>query len=218
MNQRAISPAAPGTTSDAGATTPDDLIAAGRSLFAKRGYDGASVRAITRQAGANLGSVTYHFGSKRGLYAAVLEQGLRPLAERVRDAAQSEGRAIDRMIRVVEAYFVHFERNPDVPYLLLQEVTAGKQPPAVVLEIIAEVKSTLARLHAEGVRDGSVQPGHPVLTALSVVSQPIYLTLIAPLAKTVADLDLSEPETRRTAVEHVTAFVRAGLEPRGEHR
>ena len=204
----------PAADPSAGAATRADLITAGRMLFAQRGFDGTSIRAVTRTAGTNLGAVTYHFGSKQGLYAAVLESGLRPLADRVSRAAASEGPALERMIRVVEAYFDHLEEHPDIPYLLLQEVAAGKQPPPVVREIISGVKTRLARLHTEGVADGSVRPGHPLLTALGIVSQPIYLTLVAPLLRTVGGLDLAEPETHALAVRHVTEFVRAGLEPR----
>lgn len=196
-----------------GDATRAELLASARRLFARRGFDGTSVRAITREAGANLGAVTYHFGSKRGLYAAVLEEGLRPIAERVRAAARSEGTALERMLRVVEAYFEHFKAYPDLPHLMLQEVAAGKKPPDVVLEILRGIKATIGGLQAEGAADGSVRPGDPVLTALSVVSQPIYLALIAPLIRTLGPLDLADPATRERALEHTLAFVRAGLEP-----
>lgn len=190
-----------------------DLLSSARGLFARRGFDGTSVRAITREAGTNLGAVTYHFGSKRGLYAAVLEAGLRPIAERVRAAARSEGTALERMLRVVEAYFEHFEAYPDLPHLMLQEVAAGKKPPDVVLEILRGLKETIAGLQVVGMADGSVRPGDPVLTALSVVSQPIYLALVAPLIRTLGPLDLADRATRERALEHTLAFVRAGLEP-----
>lgn len=202
--------------SDAGAETRADLIAAARKLFAKRGFDGASVRAITEDAGTNLGAVTYHFGSKANLYEAVLEQGLRPAARRVKLAADSDGTALDRIVRVVEAYFEHFETYPDLPHLLLQEVAAGKQPPPVVLEVVHGIKETIAGLALEGEADGSIRPGHPVLTALSVVSQPIYLTLVAPLLRTVGGIDLTDGVMRRSVVEHASAFVRAALTPREE--
>jgi AcrR family transcriptional regulator len=169
---------------------------------------------VTREAGANLGAVTYHFGSKRALYSAVLEQGLRPLARRIDEAAHSPGPALARVLRVVEAYFAHFEEHPDLPQLLLQEVAAGKKPPPVVLEIIRGVKKAIVGLQIEGTRDGSVRPGDPLLTALSVVAQPVYLALVAPLLRTVGLIDLTEPTTRRRALEHTLAFVRAGLEPR----
>jgi AcrR family transcriptional regulator len=196
-----------------GESTRSDLLTAARRLFAQRGFDGTSIRAVTREAGANLGAVTYHFGSKRALYAAVLEQGLRPLAERVRAAAASEGTALERMLRVVESYFDHFESHPDLPHLLLQEVAAGKKPPPVVLEILRSAMEAIAGLQAAGVADASVRPGDPVLTALSVVSQPVYLTLVAPLLRTVGPYDLTDPTTRRRALEHTQAFVRGGLAP-----
>ena len=191
--------------------TQSVILDAARQLFARHGYDGASVRAITQRAGVNLGAITYHFGSKRGLYTAVLEDGVRPLARRVARAAQADGTARERMLGVVEAYFDHFTDHPDLPHLLLQEVAAGKEPPDVILEIVQSVKQTIASLQMEGVEDGSVRTGHPVLTALSVVSQPIYMTLVAPLLRRVAGVDLTDPEDRRQVVAHTLAFVEAGL-------
>ena len=202
------------SSTDSGVATRSDLIAAGRKLFGRRGFDGASIRAITTEADANLSAVTYHFGSKRGLYSAVLEEGLRPMAARVQVAASSDGSGLERMLRVVEAYFEHFQTRPDLPHLLLQEVAAGKQPPDVVVDILRGIRETIAGLQAEGEADGSVRPGHPTLTALTVVSQPVFLTLVSPLLRVVGPLDLSEPKARRTALEHTLTFVRAGLEPR----
>jgi AcrR family transcriptional regulator len=208
-------PTARTASNDSGAATRGDLIAAGRTLFAAKGFDGTSVRALTALAGSNLGAVTYHFGSKRGLYAAVLEDGVRPLAARVADAAAGAGNARERMLRVVEAYFEHFADHPDLPHLLLQEVAAGKQPPGVILEIIQSVLKTISQLQVDGENDGSVRPGNPVFTALSVVSQPIYLTLVAQILHAVGGLDLSDPTARRAAVEHTLAFVDRALEPFG---
>jgi AcrR family transcriptional regulator len=209
---------APAAIAGAASSTRAELIAAGRKLFGQRGFDGSSIRAITDEAGANLGAVTYHFGSKRGLYSAVLEEGLRPMSARVAEAASAGGTALDRMLRIVRAYFEHFETHPDLPHLLLQEVAAGKQPPPVVTEIVRGVKETIAGLHVEGQTDGSVRAGHPVLTALSVVSQPVFMQLVAPMLATVGPFDLGEPAARRLALEHSLAFVRAGLEPREDQQ
>jgi hypothetical protein len=120
------------------------------------------------------------------------------------------------MLRVVEAYFDHLGAHPDLPHLLLQEVAAGKQPPAVVLDIIKGLRETIAGLQIEGERDGSVRPGHPTLTALSVVSQPVFLTLVSPLLRAIGPVDLGQPASRQMALAHSLAFVRAGLTPREE--
>lgn len=48
------------------------LILAAGPLFAEYGLNGTSVRQIASEAGANVASISYHFGNKEKLYAAVL--------------------------------------------------------------------------------------------------------------------------------------------------
>ncbi len=59
--------------------TREGLIRAAEKLFAELGIDRASLRAITKEASANLASVNYHFGSKDDLVRAVLARRLEPL-------------------------------------------------------------------------------------------------------------------------------------------
>ena len=86
--------------------TKTALLDAAERLFAERGIAGASMRAITRQAGANLAAVHYHFGSKEGLVKAVFRRRLEPLnRERIArlDRLAAEGR--DRRVEeIVEAF------------------------------------------------------------------------------------------------------------------
>lgn len=203
-----------------GTTVGDDtrgaLLDAGRRLFARRGFDGTSVRDLTREAGTNLGAVNYHFGSKRGLYEAVLEAGLSPLAARIEAVAEGPGSPPERLDALIDALFDHLAGHPELPRLLLQEVTAGKPPPDVVVSIIRRNVANVGRILEAGWADGSVRRGHPLLSALSIVSQPIYVSLIAPLIKEVGGLDLQDPETRAVVARHAKTFVRAGLEPRRE--
>lgn len=187
-------------------------------LFARNGYDGTSIRAITRAAGTNLGAVTYHFGSKRALYAAVLEAGLTPLVERVALAAGSAGAPLDRLTRVVDVFFEHLAVHPDVPRLLLQEVAAGRKPPPEVVSIMQRNAANVIGVVEDGWRDGSIRPGEPIFSALSVAAQPIYMTVMAPLILQVAGIDLRDPTTRRRASEHVQTVVRNGLAATQETR
>ena len=59
--------------------TKTDLLEAAERLFAEHGIARSSLRAITREAGANLAAVNYHFGSKEGLVRAVFARRLEPL-------------------------------------------------------------------------------------------------------------------------------------------
>ena len=58
-------------------------------LFAEHGMSGVGLRAITTEAGVNLASIAYHFGSKDGLLEALFAQRAAPIAqERLRLLAQ----------------------------------------------------------------------------------------------------------------------------------
>ena len=49
------------------------LIEAAGELFAEVGVKAAGIRAIAEKAGANIGSIHYHFGGKENLYRAAIE-------------------------------------------------------------------------------------------------------------------------------------------------
>ncbi|MFC0453225.1 TetR/AcrR family transcriptional regulator [Rhodococcus jostii] len=62
--------------------TRERLLAAAQRLFAQGGEDATSLRAITREAGANVASVNYHFGSRDELLRLVLEGYVEPINAR----------------------------------------------------------------------------------------------------------------------------------------
>jgi AcrR family transcriptional regulator len=74
-----------------GEETRGRILEAALELFAASGFEGASTRTIAERADVNLPAIQYYFGSKEGLYRAVVEQfsqqlqaGVSPIAERIR--------------------------------------------------------------------------------------------------------------------------------------
>src|SRR3954465_5345491 len=75
-------------------TTREKIIKAAARAFAQYGYEGASVRRIVGTAAVNQAAINYHFGSKEGLYRAVLQMALRSLGSD--DAAAGGASALTR--------------------------------------------------------------------------------------------------------------------------
>lgn len=63
------------------AITRQALLDHATDVFAENGFDRASIREITRRAGANQAAINYHFGSKDALYREVLALALAAISE-----------------------------------------------------------------------------------------------------------------------------------------
>ena len=61
--------------------TRERILKAAERLFAERGYDGTSIRAIVGKARVNQAAINYHFDGKDGLYREVLHTAFRALTE-----------------------------------------------------------------------------------------------------------------------------------------
>ncbi|SLN42320.1 HTH-type transcriptional repressor NicS [Pseudoruegeria aquimaris] len=68
---------------------------AAEQLFAARGFDGASIRDIAREAGVQGALVNHHGGSKEALFHAVVERRAEALAERRRARLEALGPRAD---------------------------------------------------------------------------------------------------------------------------
>lgn len=61
--------------------TRERILRAAERLFAERGYDATSIRAIVARARVNQAAINYHFEGKEGLYREVLRTAFRGLTE-----------------------------------------------------------------------------------------------------------------------------------------
>jgi AcrR family transcriptional regulator len=190
------------------------LIKAARELFARDGYDGASVRAIVRRARVNLGAITYYFGSKRALYEAVVGEVVAPSREWIGAVADRSGPALGRVELVVRTLFEYLSENPDLPRLMMQAMVSSRPIPKPALETIQANTNALTAVITEGQKDGTIRPGDPQLMALRVGAQPLWLAFARRALTAGVGIDPVEPETRKQLVEGAVQFVRAGLEVR----
>jgi AcrR family transcriptional regulator len=193
------------------------LVVAARELFAERGYKGASIRAITQRAGANLGAVSYHFGSKEALYEACFASIADPFREHLLGVAGQPGPPLDRIERLVRAFFDYLRGHPELPALMVQHLASAGPLPDAARRVLEGNHQLISSIITEGQQDGTIRMGDPRLMALSIAAQPVWLTLVARLLEEALGLDQQDPGTRDALVDSVIRFVRAGLAVGPEH-
>jgi len=109
------------------------ILAAARRLFAERGYDGASLRAIGAAAGVDAALVVHFFGTKAKLLTAAVQWPFDPdeALERIY-AADNPGEAVTRLF--VTTWDELGDRNPIIT--LLRSATTEPAAAALMHEFL----------------------------------------------------------------------------------
>ena len=188
---------------------PERLLRVASELFAREGFEAVSVRRITSRAKANLGAVTYHFGSKEALFHAVIDRVGIPLAERFASIAAGGGTPIDRISRIVT--MVIAEPGLPAPEMMLRELATDRPLPPPLLKLMQRNIAAMTGLIREGQSDGSIRDGDATLLALSVMAQPFLLRMASRIPRDVAGVDRTDPDTQRRLVKHVVTTITRSL-------
>ena len=102
--------------------TRREILRAAGEAFAACGYVGATTRAVAARAGVNVATLHYHFGSKEGLYRAVLENASRGTLPAVPPGPDGE-----RVARLVEGLFAFGLEHPNLARLSVLDTLAGPE-------------------------------------------------------------------------------------------
>ncbi len=97
------------------------ILDAAEELFAVHGFDGTSIREITRRAGVNVAAVHYHFGTKEAVLRGVSDRVAHPISDKRRHLLQSVVETAGPGAPEVEALLDAFLRADIEVLLELQE-------------------------------------------------------------------------------------------------
>jgi AcrR family transcriptional regulator len=196
--------------------TKDRLITHARKLFASNGFSGVGVREITRAAQANLGAVTYHFGSKQALYDAVLVSVGDDLAGRFEAAAATTGTTAERLTTLVASLFAFFREAPEAPLLILREITTAGVPPATIVPLIRRNLQAVDRVLCDGRARGEVGAVEPMMVAFTIISQSVWFALVGRFLPELGAIPLGDATFAARVEAHVAEVVRRSILPEAD--
>lgn len=103
------------------------LVLAARERFLEEGVDGASLRAIARDAGTSLGMVYYYFPAKDDLFFAVIEDVYAELVGRIEKVLTGSLRAEDKVRSLYQIFAALTDDDIKVVRLIVKEGLASSQ-------------------------------------------------------------------------------------------
>ena len=166
----------------------NNLIAAAAPLFAAKGLNGVSVRELAGAAGVNLSMISYYFGGKEGLYAAVLTEQFAILG-RLEEIQQMEVDTLQKIELYVRATVSRYRRNP---YLLRFYTSELTNPTAcfetIVKPAIKRVVQMLLDTFSDGLSHKKFRDGlNPADTVLALAGMINFYFLLEPATAELVD-------------------------------
>jgi AcrR family transcriptional regulator len=128
------------TAVSAGERSRAAILDAALSLLSQRGYAGMAISALSRTSGLPASSIYYHFQSKHGVLAAVLERGFEEFHATLPRAADYEGDPVERFERWIEDVFASLERQPDHLQLLVTVCVERQEDDEIIRESVSRIR------------------------------------------------------------------------------
>ncbi len=199
--------------------TRERILSAAERLFADRGYEATSIRAIVAKARVNQAAVNYHFAGKDGLYREILRAAFRVLTEHQIGHAE-ETKAMPR-----EQALAEFVRHQLRPLLARDDLSRyirlfnweAVRPTAIFRKLMTEEAVPFMGLATDLVRRFMPKADQPTLTlaAIWLIGQcSVFVRNREQLGGPPISLSLDEAAVEKLA-RLISQWAIAGLTPPG---
>ena len=194
------------------AETREAILEAAERIFGDEGLAGARTDAIAAAAGVNKALLYYYFGSKDGLYRAVLEGYLADFNRRALELLSSKGSARSLLLRYINIHFdfigAHRHHGP-----LFQRMLMADQKSLVRLarQYFRPRSKALLKVIERGMRTGEFRRMDSTHAAISLLSLIAFYFSSAPVLRAVSGMDAYAKANLARRKKEVLKFVRYAL-------
>ena len=135
----------------------DHILDVAEKVFSDKGFDGASTRLISSEAGVNMAMLNYYFGSKEGLFLAIFDRKISSFQDILQNIGNDDTiGSWDKMERYIELYSERVVNNNCFQKLLYQEMGINRRSDLSdkLRDILMKNVSELFKILQEGIDRG----------------------------------------------------------------
>jgi len=140
----------------------DRILLSSLALFSTKGYDATSVREICEAAGITKPTLYHFYGSKEGVYRALVEGVLAPFSAEVERMLAGPGTVRERLRAIARVYFQRAGTQPELVRFIFGLVhnPPSSAPDVAIPRFYESLVAKVAAVVEDGVRAGELTAGH----------------------------------------------------------
>ncbi|PMN17617.1 TetR family transcriptional regulator [Vibrio splendidus] len=188
------------------------LIEHARDLFVVQPYDKVSTRLIADRAGVNIAMIRYYFGSKAGLFEAMLRETLRPMQLQMQRLVEESSH--ENFLDLMRTYYKEMVKVPKFPRLIAQVM--NMPPSEVQRELLEKVFLDVAKPAQDVIFEKLVAQGvlrkemDPKLCRVSYISLMVFPFIAPPPLLVIHGIEINEEFLNRL-IEHNIQLMTEGF-------
>ena len=164
------------------AKTQAAIIKNAMELFAKRGYEGASLDEVAAASDINKAMIFYYFKNKAGLYEAVMREILETMYKEIQKAKEECSSIKEELRAFVLTHASFAKRYPYFSALMLRELSdGGLHIPQLMFESMKKLFMLLGDILARGQKEGLFCNVLPVAVHFMIIGTINLIVVTAPL-------------------------------------
>lgn len=136
----------------------DHILDVAERVFSDYGFDGASTRMISGEAGVNMAMLNYYFGSKEGLFLAIFERKISSFQALLQNiGADGSMASWDKLAMCIDKYVDRIIVNNCFQKLINREITMNKRGELTdkITEMLMVNVIEIKKILDEGIKNGS---------------------------------------------------------------
>jgi AcrR family transcriptional regulator len=148
------------------------ILKAARRRFLDEGVDGASLRAIARDARTSIGMIYYYFPTKDELYFAVVEESYEKILADIERALSAEGGVEERLVRLMVRIAEATDEEVETVRLVVREaLQSSARRDRLVQRFTRGHVALIFRTVLDGMKEGAFDAKrHPAVLFLATFS------------------------------------------------
>jgi TetR/AcrR family transcriptional regulator len=189
----------PGRPRSSEVDSREKLLAAALTAFADFGFEGASLRAIAVAAGFDVAMIFHRFGSKEGLWRAVVESVAADfqasLAHELLPLIQGDAPLVQRVTQVLDIFMDKLVQRPTITLLIMRETSVpGERRDFLVSRLLGPSCERFAPFWQEAMEAGVLRRSDPVLFHVGIFGAMAMILAFRPILPNLgaAEMDLAE--------------------------
>lgn len=146
----------------------EEILIQATKLFAHKGFAQTSVREIVESAGVTKPTLYYYFGSKAGLFEALITERIAEETKSSQELLAGSGTHLERLGTLSRLRFEKMSEDPDFARLIGRYAMDPTGAPQLDLNVFMEEQArSLTMFFQDGIQCGAFRPLDPLELALA---------------------------------------------------